>query len=153
MIEYTNLEKDLTNWLENIAIINKVDYRNSKQAIIGFPSQSFMSDGMLLVDNNLIAIEVEAGQTHPDTNTGKYWYLYDKFRKYYEMLLFHIFTPQFNSYNWRKKLGEFYVKKMIDDNVPMDYILLDYRTYTEYSDVLEKCKIQISKRINKMVVI
>jgi len=79
---------------------------------------------MLANDHILVAIEVEAGQTHPDTNTGKYWLLNVEYKLYKKTVLFHIYTPDFRSYPWRKKLSEFYVKKMSSE-VPVEYVPMD----------------------------
>ena len=150
MKEWTDLEKDLTEWIKRISEINQLELRNSNKAIIGFPSDGFRSDGMLKINNTLIAIEVEAGQTHPDTNTGKYWLLYDQYKKYDKIILFHIYTPKFNSYNWRKKLGEFYIKKM-KVNTPIDYILMDYRDSQIYDHVFTSVKENIKKRLINII--
>ena len=72
MSKWSNLEKDLVNWLSSFAG-EKLQFRNSYQAIIGFPPDGLRSDGMLTDGEVLIALEIEAGQTHPDTNIGKYW--------------------------------------------------------------------------------
>lgn len=150
MKEWTELEKDLTKWIKRISEINQLKFRNSYQAIIGFPSNGFRSDGMLIINNTLIAIEVEAGQINPDTNTGKYWLLYDKYKKYDEIILFHIYTPKFNSYKWRKELGEFYIEKM-KENTPIDYILMDYRNCKKYDQVFTLVKENIKKRLINII--
>ncbi len=107
MANWKQLEKDLTTWLATYAS-SKLQYRNPYQAIIGFPSDGLRSDGMLTDGNKLLAIEVEAGQMHPDTNVGKYWFLYSQYKAYEQMTLCHIYTPDFNSYGWRKPMGELY---------------------------------------------
>ena len=71
MSNWKNLEQDVGNWLKTLAN-SKVHFRNSNQAIPGFPFDGFRSDGLLTDDNILLAVEIEAGQMHPDTNVGKY---------------------------------------------------------------------------------
>lgn len=149
---WTQLEKDILERLESISIEQGLAFRNSYQAIIGFPSDGFRSDGMVIIGDILIAIEVEAGQMHPDTNVGKYWFLQKKYKEYDKIFLFHIFTPTYNSYNWRKELANFYAEKMKDD-IPFEYNLIDERNNEDYTDVLERCwgeiEIKIMKQLNK----
>lgn len=105
---------------------------------------------MLSDENVLLAVEVEAGQMHPDTNVGKYWLLHDQFKAYKKIVLFHIYTPLFNSYGWRMKLGEFYAGKMKAD-VPIEYVLLDYRSRAEedYGTVLAEIKSKVQEVIRR----
>ena len=84
-IKWKNLEKDLCTWLKLLSSSELV-YCNPYQAIIGFPPNGFRSDGMITDNRVLVALEVEAGQTHPDTNVGKYWLLYNVYRKYEKIL-------------------------------------------------------------------
>jgi hypothetical protein len=147
MSSWQQLEKDISRWLSALAS-DGIAFRNSFQAIIGFPSDGFRSDGMLANDDILIAVEVEAGQTHPDTNTGKYWLLNIEHKSYKKIVLFHIYTPDFNSYGWRKKLAEFYIDKMRSE-VPIDYILLDYRTAKNYKATLTEIKTLIGERVRQ----
>jgi len=145
MPRWQQLEQDISRWLSTFAS-QQVEYRNSYQAIVGFPSDGFRSDGMVTNNSVLLAIEVEAGQTHPDTNTGKYWILYDKYKQYRKILLFHIYTPNYDSYGWRKKLAEFYICKMRRE-VPIEYFLLDYRDAQDYDSVLTNIKGKIAEKI------
>lgn len=145
MSNWKQLEEDIGQWLSTFAS-ERINFRNAHQAIVGFPSDGFRSDGMLSDDYLLLAVEVEAGQTHPDTNTGKYWLLNAKHKSYRKIILFHVYTPDFNSYGWRKTLAEFYVEKMRSE-VPIDYILLDYRTVQEYDSTLTKIKTIIGEKI------
>jgi hypothetical protein len=146
MDDWKRLEPDVVHWLSGFAS-ESVEFRNSYQAIVGFPSDGFRSDGMVTDGKVLIAVEVEAGQTHPDTNTGKYWLLSAKHKEYEKAILFHVYTPDFNSYGWRQKLAEFYVEKMSSE-VPIDYVLLDYRRTTEdYDTVFARVKALIGTRI------
>ena len=110
MSNWKNLEQDVGNWLKTLAN-SKVHFRNSNQAIPGFPFDGFRSDGLLTDDNILLAVEIEAGQMHPDTNVGKYWLLHEQFKPYQKIILFHVYTPDFNSYGWRLNLGEFMLRK------------------------------------------
>lgn len=129
MADWKQLERDLSSWLKDRAI-PPLEYRGSFQAIPGFPSDGFRSDGLLTDGRVLLALEVEAGQNHPDTNVGKYWLL-SQYHTYERIILFHVYTPDFNSYGWRKALGEFYADKMKPE-VPIDYTQLDYRAATDY---------------------
>jgi len=82
----------------------------------------------------LRSLAVEAGQTHPDTNVGKYWLL-SEHHVYSSVVLFHIYTPRYNSYGWRKTLGEFYARKM-NAELPFEYSLLDFRNAEDYGATL-----------------
>ncbi len=135
------LEKKIIDWLTGFSS-EKIEFRNSYQAIVGFPNNGFRSDGMLTDGKTLIAVEVEAGQMHPDTNVGKYWFLYDEYPKYSKIILFHIYTPAFNSYEWRMKLASFYAGKM-EKNFPFEYRLCDYRKESSFEDVFRKIIIDI----------
>ncbi len=147
MSKWQQLEKDLVRWLSTFAS-NGIEFRNTYQSIVGFSMDGFRSDGMLANKNTLLSIEVEAGQTHPDTNTGKYWLLHDKHKQYNKIILFHIYTPDCNSYGWRKKLAEFYIDKMKFE-VPIEYFLLDYRDALDCDSMLSEIKVKISKKIEE----
>ncbi len=135
------VEKILGDWLSSFSS-QEIEFRNSYQAIIGYPSDGFRSDGMLTDGKVLITIEVEAGQTHPDTNVGKYWMLLDNHKNYSKAILFHIFTPAFNSYEWRMKLALYYAKKM-EESVPFEYKLYDFRHESNLEESLELVKSDI----------
>jgi len=147
MSSWQQLEKDISQWLAAFAS-DGIAFRNPFQAIVGFPSDGFRSDGMLANDDILIAVEIETRQTHPDTNIGKYWLLNIKHKLYKKIVLFHIYTPEFNSYGWRKKLAEFYIEKMRSE-VPIDYILLDYRATKNYKATLAEIKALIGERVRQ----
>ena len=141
MDNWYELEKKLVDWLSGFSS-EKIMFRNSYQSIVGFPNSGFRSDGMLTDGNILIAIEVEAGQMHPDTNVGKYWYLEDEYKKYSKIILFHVYTPAFNSYEWRMRLASFYAGKM-KESFPFDYRLFDYRKEEGFENVFRKLKLEI----------
>lgn len=147
MNQWKSLEHDVSYWLKSLST-NEVHFRNSFQAIPGFPTSGFRSDGLLANKDILVAVEIEAGQTHPDTNVGKYWLLYSEFKPYKKISLFHVYTPEFNSYGWRLRLGEFYANKMKGE-MPLEYILLDYRSrlQKDYKFVLADIKTKISQVI------
>lgn len=145
MKNWINLESDLGSWLSTFAG-EKLQFRNSYQAIIGFPSDGFRSDGMLTDGEVLIALEIEAGQTHPDTNVGKYWLLQSQVRAYQKIILFHVFTPKFDSYGWRKKLGEFYAARM-EMEYPFRYIQIDKRSSLVYEKVVFEVECLIEEHI------
>ena len=142
---WQRLEQDMVNWLEK-KYSSRLHFKNSHQAIEGFPTHGFQSDGMLSDGKTLLALEIETGQTHPDTNVGKYWFLYHEYKRYRKIILFHIYTPTFDSYGWRKKLAEFYVERLRSE-VPLEYHLKDFRKSGPYEDVLKKIKREIQKKI------
>jgi len=147
-MNWKSMEKDLIDFLKSFKK-NGIEFKNSHQAIIGFPlSDGFRSDGMLACKDILIAIEVECGQTHPDTNTGKYWLLYNKYQQYNKIILFHIFTPDFDSYGKRKELAEFYIEQM-KKNIPIEYIQFDFRKENNYNQKLEEIKNIINEKVKK----
>jgi hypothetical protein len=148
MQSWLAFEKDLTKWLAK-ASTGKLHYRNPNQAIVGYESDSFRSDGMLTDGKRLLALEVEAKQTHPDTNTGKYWLLWEKYTRYESIVLFHIFTPAFDSYGHRMDLAQFYIDKM-KDQVPIEYRLLDYRKAGNYTSTLASVKAAISNKAREL---
>jgi hypothetical protein len=142
--DWKQLEGDLSTWLKGFARPG-LDFKGSHQAIPGFPSDGFRSDGLLTDGRTLIAMEVEASQMHPDTNVGKYWLLTEHYL-YEKLILFHVYTPDFNSYPWRKALGEFYVRKM-QKEVPLEYIQLDHRESTDYKATLTQVRSAIEQRV------
>jgi hypothetical protein len=145
MPPWTQLESDLSTWLKTFARPG-LEYRGPNQAILGFPSDWFRSDGLLTDGRVLLAIEVEASQMHPDTNVGKYWLL-QRHRAFDKTILFHIYTPAYNSYKSRKALGEFYAEKMKSE-MPLEYIQLDCRQATDYHATLTHLRTQIEPRVN-----
>ena len=144
--DWRQLENDISTWLEGFSS-NHIQYRNSHQAIIGFPTDGFRSDGMLTDGNVLIAVEIEAGQTHPDTNVGKYWFLQTRYKRYEKIILLHIYTPHFNSYGWRKKLAEFYIEEIKKLKLPVEYVQLDYRNSIDYQKTLINVKRIMKEKI------
>jgi len=105
-----------------------------------------MSDGMLTDGKTLLAVEVENRQTHPDTNVGKYWLLHEGYKAYDKTILFHIFTPLFDSYPWRMSLASFYAERM-NEKMPLEYVQMDYRKGGSYEVALSTIKGAIEKRI------
>ena len=148
MPEWKTLEKDLGNWMQSLATSDELMFRNCNQAIAGFPFDGFRSDGMITDGKTLVAIEVEAGQMHPDTNVGKYWLLYDEYKKYKKIILFHIYTPDYSSYGWRKELAEFYAGKM-GAELQFEYILMDYRSSKDYNETIDIIKESILGLLKK----
>lgn len=147
MPQWMQLETDVQQWLSSFAG-TAIEFRNSNQAIPGFPSDGPRSNGMLTNGRVLIAVEVENRQAHPDTNVGKYWLLYDQFPSYTKIALFHIYTPLFERYEWRMRLGELYAKKM-EGEVPIQYAELDYRSAEDYDVVLADIKTRIENAIRR----
>ena len=147
MPNWKQLEKDISEWLSTFRSAN-VQFYNAHQAIAGLRKFRFRSDGMLASDRVLVAVEVEAGQVHPDTNVGKYWLLYAEHRQYQRIILFHVYTPDCRS-KGRKKLGEFYAKQM-KGKVPLDYIQRDFHDTTkDYQAVLAEIKAEIETVVKR----
>jgi len=120
-------ETELNDLLSTIAQQCNLIYKEKKQDIYEKCPQGFKSDGLITDGKVLIALEIERTQKHPDTNVGKYWYVYEKCHKYDKIVLIHIYTPVFESYPWRVELGRFYADKMKEYGVPLEYIVMDYR--------------------------
>jgi len=125
-------------------------FRCSHQSIVGFPEQSFRSDGMLTDGNALLAVEFEAGQNHPDTNVTKYWMLWHQYKKYERIVLIHIYTPLFSSYPWRMELGRFIAEQMRGQGVPLDYVLMDERGSRDWAASLERITRVINLRAREL---
>ena len=142
---WLNLESDIARWLED-NYSSRFQFRNPYQSIVGFPSDGFRSDGMITDGKTLLAVEIEAKQMHPDTNTGKYWLLHKKHKQYEKIILFHVFTPLFDSYGWRKTLAEFYITRM-EKEIPIEYILKDFRKGVNYDIVLRELKVAIEAKV------
>jgi hypothetical protein len=121
---WLKFETSLATWMRQFKRPS-LEFKSGRQAIPGFPSDGFRADGLLTNGKVLLALEVEVKQTHPDTNVGKYWLL-SEYQQYEKVILFHVYTPAYNSYGWRKTLGEFYASKM-GAEIPFEYHLLDVR--------------------------
>ena len=137
-----DLATKLNEWLKGFAEQHGLMHRNQHQAIPGFPHNGFKSDGLVTDTDGrrIIAVEIEYGQTHPDTNVGKYWLLYEK-RRYEKLVLIHVFLHYRRRH--RRDLAKFYVEKMINSGVPIEYIVLDDICYENIDDVLSKIKSKI----------
>ena len=145
-----NFEAEIVEWLEK-NYSSRFQFKNSYQSIVGFPSDGFRSDGMLTDEKTLLAVEIEARQTHPDTNTGKYWLLHKRYKHYQKIILFHVFTPLFDSYGWRKKLAEFYVEEMRRE-VPIEYIQKDFRNSNDCNSALSELKVDIQRKVDSTLI-
>jgi len=135
-IDWKTLETRLNTWLKEIALKCNLHYRGSNESIYGTPNDCFKSDGMITDGEIMIAIEIERGQYHPDTNVGKYWFIYDRLYRYKKMILIHVYTPLYESFPWRKELASFYASKMINYGNPLEYVELDYRNKTVDSNTV-----------------
>jgi hypothetical protein len=124
---WLQFETKLAAWMKGFAR-SELSFRAGRQSIPGFPSDGFRADALLTNGRVLLALEVEVKQSHPDTNVGKYWLL-SEYQSYDKVILFHVYTPAYNSYGWRKRLGEFYAKRMAAE-LPFEYVLLDKRSAT-----------------------
>src|SRR5262245_22624576 len=92
---WASFEHDLAIWLQRFAMPG-VQFCAGRTAIPGFPSDGFRADALLTDGRNLLAVEVEVRQTHPDTNVGKYWLL-SRHHRYESVVLFHVYTPAYDS--------------------------------------------------------
>jgi hypothetical protein len=140
------LEKQLATWMKGFERPD-LEYCAGYRRIPGFPSNGFRADGLLTDGETLLALEVEVRQTHPDTNVGKYWLL-SEHHKYKRVILFHLYTPAFNSYGWRLQLGQFYARKM-EAELPFEYILLDRRGDTDIEVTFDNVTARIGARIRR----
>lgn len=141
---WLSFEASLAAWMS--AFENSdLEFKSGRQAIPGFPSSGFRADGLLTNGRVLLALEVEVKQTHPDTNVGKYWLL-SEHRMYDKVVLFHVYTPAYNSYGWRKTLGEFYARKMATE-IPFEYHIIDIRNAVGTEEAFEEVTNMIGARI------
>jgi len=141
---WLEFEASLADWMSAF-MRPGLTFKSGRQAIPGFPPSGFRADGVLTNGNVLLALEVEVKQTHPDTNVGKYWLL-SEHRPYEKVILFHVYTPAYNSYGWRKTLGEFYASKMTME-LPFEYHLLDLRNTKNTETALEIVTKTLEKHI------
>src|SRR5687767_14947952 len=143
---WLQFEARLAAWMRGLAA-NRLTFRAGRQSIPGFPSDGFRADALLTDGRVLLALEVEVKQTHPDTNVGKYWLLADHHR-YEKVILFHIYTPGYDSYGWRKALGEFYACKMAAE-LPFEYVAVDLRAETDIEEAFAKACAAIGPRVQQ----
>lgn len=145
-----SFESSLAEWMSKFERPT-LTFKSGRQAIPGFPYNAFRADGLLTNGNVLLALEVEGKQTHPDTNVGKYWLL-SEYKQYEKVILFHVYTPAYNSYGWRKTLGEFYASKIMKE-LPFEYHVFDLRnapdTESAFNEVAKKLCNRISIEFSK----
>ena len=146
--KWTPLETKVGEWLSTTKA-SKLQYRNSHQAIPGFPTDGFRSDGLLTDETSLLAVEIEVSQSHPDTNVGKYWLLYDRHQKYKRIILIHVDTPGFDSYGHRKNLGAFYNEKMKVE-VPIEYRQLGIPRNQDFDSAFEDVKAAVARAAEEL---
>jgi hypothetical protein len=142
---WLKFEESLAQWM-GLFESPGLAFKSGRQAIPGFPSSGFRADGLLTDGKVLLALEVEVKQTHPDTNVGKYWLL-TQHQPYEKVILFHVYTPAYNSYGWRKTLGEFYASKM-EKEIPFEYHLLDMRNVIDIQHAFGEVTQKLEERIN-----
>ena len=123
-----------------------LSFSGGRQCIPGFPFDGFRADAALTDGRNLLAVEVEVRQTHPDTNVGKYWLLRE-YRLYQKVMLFHVYTPAYDSYGWRKTLGAFYAQKMSQDS-EFEYVLVDKREAQDLDRTLDEVFDQVRMAVD-----
>ena len=79
---------------------------------------------------------------------GKYWFLNDRYKQYEKTILYHVFTPDFDSYGWRMELAKFYADKMkLEFN--LEYNLMDYREAEDYDAIFKEIKVKINNKIKR----
>ncbi|MDR2710328.1 MAG: hypothetical protein LBB65_03170 [Burkholderiales bacterium] len=144
---WASFERNVATWVKS-RVRPGIEFRNGYQAIPGFPSNRFRADALLTDGRSLLAVEVELKQANPDTNVGKYWLL-SRYRQYDSVVLFHIFTPAYNSYPWRLDLGRFYAEKM-QQELPFEYILMDHRKADNPEATLRQIQVAIESRIQHL---
>lgn len=145
--KWAHFEHDVASWVKGYARPG-LTFCGGYQAIPGFPSDSFRADALLTDGRHLLAVEIEVCQTHPDTNVGKYWLL-SRYKRYESIVLFHIYTPAFNSYPWRLELGRFYASHMASQ-LPFEYVLLDRRRDSDVESTFNDVTGLIRPRIEAM---
>jgi hypothetical protein len=62
--------------------------------------------------------------------------------------LIHVYTPAYNSYPWRMRLGQFYAEKMKSE-LPFEYVLLDRRSATDITATFVEVKSIVAARITE----
>ena len=144
---WKTFEHDLAAWVKSLCT-SDLQFCAGWKAIPGFPSDGFRADALLTDGRRLLAVEVEVRQTHPDTNVGKYWLL-SRHHRYDSVVLFHVYTPGYNSYGWRMELGKFYAEKMKAD-LPFQYVLVDRRSDTDVAGTLREVKALIEPCFHKL---
>jgi hypothetical protein len=142
-----SFERDLAAWVRRFSRPN-LQFCAGWKAIPGFPSDGFRADALLTDSRKLLAVEVEVRQTHPDTNVGKYWLL-SRHHRYESVVLFHVYTPAYNSYGWRMELGKFYAEKMSAE-LPFQYFLLDRRRDTDVASTLLEVQSSIEPHLRRL---
>lgn len=136
-MDWKTFERELAIWMKSFSEYG-LKFSAGYQSIPGFPSDGFRSDAALTNGRVLVALEVEVKQSHSDTNVGAHWLLSEHL-VYDKVIFIHLYTPGYNSYGWRKTLGEFYVKKMAE-TLPFQYHLLDQRQAVSYSKTMNEAK-------------
>jgi len=144
---WLKFESLLAAWMAAYQSHNLI-FKSGRQAIPGFPSSGFRADGLLTNGKVLLALEVEVKQTHPDTNVGKYWLL-SQHHRYEKIVLIHVYTPAYNSYGWRKTLGEFYAMKM-ENEIPFEYAVIDLRNETNIEHCFEVVTLELQEKIKTL---
>lgn len=146
---WASFEREVAVWVKGHAKPG-IEFRNGYQAIPGFPSDGFRADAMLTDGRSLLAVEVELKQTNPANNVGKYWFLHQpEYRQYESVVLFHVYTPVYNSYPWHLKLGQFYADRM-QREFPFEYRIMDRRTDTDPAATLELVRETVGLRIQQL---
>jgi hypothetical protein len=60
-----------------------------------------------------------------------------------------VYTPAYNSYGWRKALGEFYARRMAAEG-RFEYILLDERGAADVAGALERVMVRVQRAVFDM---
>lgn len=150
MAFWKKLEDDLSEELRKLTE-EELWYRNPYQSIIEDDQGGFRSDGCISNGEYLLAVEVEAGQPHLDTNTAEYWFIQARRHQFHKIVMLHIYTPDFNSYGSRKELADFLAEQMSGEFDFKQHVI-DYRKKSEndYPTILEETKDRVRFEFRKL---
>ena len=145
MIDPKRLEEDIQKGLQKLVRPGR-EYRNPHQAIFKLdPRRGFRSDGMLACGDVLIAIEIETGQRHPDTNVSKYWFLLQK-KIYKKIFLFHYYTHYLKANPSRVELAD-YLTKQFKEKDKFEIVGRKIDNSENYSKVLREIISKIKETV------
>jgi hypothetical protein len=108
----------------------KTEYR------LGEDKWCSMADIAIEFSKAKLFIEIEEGQTHPDTNVTKYWNWMEKENIKDKIILIQVFGSKFydNNYRSRAILCDFIARKIKESNPNFLYISIPKETQHKYSE-------------------
>ena len=110
------IANNVKQWIEENYLDNIEDCVTEKLLLEGNKQSPKADIGIKKKNGEIIAVEIEIGQTHPDTNVSKYWRMKYRFTKGKKLTLIQVFGPRYeNDYQSRTDLAEFIAKRMIQD--------------------------------------